>query len=397
MARAIVSRLNCALGSFLADHTLLHCPPVRESAHLNREGPGMTIGGYVLIAFAVIGILVGAWIAPEESNLGFVDAAAVLAFAGLAAVAIERTIEGFFTIVGSRWGQWWPLSVVSDELTTFETQTNKLLNDVVEDAKSALAQARQAVAAGSDEATEIQAALVALETKSASLKKQFQNAQNKLAPGSSRVQRIADVASDAHAELTNALATAKGGTTAAAKVLEQTADAADQALLIIASFEDNPARRLAGLAMGAALGSIVAGGVGLNIFSATLAPAGAGTTDWTQLLLGGAGMALTGIIIGLGSAPTHEVIKALQEYKKGRKGSEVAPRPGAEAEDGAEGVPAQKRRQFREILLQADYAPARIALEDAGFNVVGDEVSYVLPAREAPRRMQRFVAVRRTD
>jgi hypothetical protein len=33
---------------------------------------------------------------------------------------------------------------------------------------------------------------------------------------------------------------------------------------------------------------------------------------------------LTGLIIGLGSGPTHEVIRAVQEYKKSRKGDNIS-------------------------------------------------------------------------
>jgi hypothetical protein len=32
---------------------------------------------------------------------------------------------------------------------------------------------------------------------------------------------------------------------------------------------------------------------------------------------------MTGVLVGLGSNPTHEVIRALQEYKKAKKGENI--------------------------------------------------------------------------
>jgi hypothetical protein len=54
---------------------------------------------------------------------------------------------------------------------------------------------------------------------------------------------------------------------------------------------------------------LVAGFIGLNVFAAIFdASAGA--------LAGAAGIVLTGLLVGLGSNPTHEVIKALQAVKE---------------------------------------------------------------------------------
>jgi hypothetical protein len=33
----------------------------------------------------------------------------------------------------------------------------------------------------------------------------------------------------------------------------------------------------------------------------------------------GAGVAITGLVVGLGSGPTHEVIRAIQQYKETQK------------------------------------------------------------------------------
>lgn len=82
----------------------------------------------------------------------------------------------------------------------------------------------------------------------------------------------------------------------------------------VTSFTDNPARKLASLAIGALLGLAVAGFMGLNLFLAAL-------DEPSDLFAGVGGIMLTGIIIGFGANPTHEVIKALQ----GRKPSTLTP------------------------------------------------------------------------
>jgi hypothetical protein len=65
---------------------------------------------------------------------------------------------------------------------------------------------------------------------------------------------------------------------------------------------------------------LVAGFVGLNLFVATLAGPNGQSPDFPTVLAGWLGVVLTGIVIGLGSDPTHEVVKSLQTYKDSRNG-----------------------------------------------------------------------------
>jgi hypothetical protein len=64
------------------------------------------------------------------------------------------------------------------------------------------------------------------------------------------------------------------------------------------------------------LGLILAGVFGLDVFQAVLEGAKESQKKW-QIIF-------TGLMIGLGSNPTHEVIRAIQEYKKSRKGENTA-------------------------------------------------------------------------
>lgn len=277
-----------------------------------------------LVVIVVCGVALGAWIAPTEANGGFAEPAAVLAFASLAAVVIERLIEGLFTALSGPLGQWWPMSSIKKEFDTFEKETESALTSVLEKTEKALERAKSVAGEGTERFENLQAAHSRLNAEAESLSAQFEDARAKLAPGSARLQRAATISRAAHTALAEALEATGDTVSDAHALLQRTSATADRALLIIGSFHDNPARRLASLGLGAAFGSIIAGGVGLNIFSATLATGATADDVWVpQWLLGGLGVALTGIVIGLGSAPTHEVIKALQRYKQGR----TAPEP----------------------------------------------------------------------
>jgi hypothetical protein len=84
----------------------------------------------------------------------------------------------------------------------------------------------------------------------------------------------------------------------------------------LATFKDNPGRRLISLYVGCLLGLLIAGAFRLDILKAAL-----GVAEVRHPTMD---MVLTGFVVGLGSNPTHEVIRAIQEFKKGQKGQNVA-------------------------------------------------------------------------
>jgi hypothetical protein len=277
--------------------------------------------------------------APTTANVGFKDSASVLAFVSLTAVAIERSIEGFFTLISSRAGQWWPLSVVTSEFDTFEHQTNAVLGDVVTKTLAGLEGAKAAAASNDWKLAEIQRAIDTVTAEHARLSAQLTDVTTKLAKGSSRLARVGEIQTGMSATLHRAHAVATTATSEAQAALEAASDAADRASLIIASFQDNPARRIASFAIGAGLGMLLAGGVGLNRFLATLGAAAAEGGAAQQAIAGTLGIVLTGIVIGLGSAPTHEVVKALQAYKENRMSPAQVATLGGGADAGGAVVP----------------------------------------------------------
>jgi hypothetical protein len=69
---------------------------------------------------------------------------------------------------------------------------------------------------------------------------------------------------------------------------------------------------LSSLLLGAAVGAAVAGFVGVNLFAAIV-------DGGPALLNDKLGVLLTGLVAGLGSSPTHELVKSLQANKKARQ------------------------------------------------------------------------------
>jgi hypothetical protein len=92
------------------------------------------------------------------------------------------------------------------------------------------------------------------------------------------------------------------------------------------TFKDNPGRRILSIEFGVLVGVVVAEVVGLDIFTAILSAVNANQSVPTTFL----GVLATGIVIGLGANPTHEVIRVLQEYKISRKAAN-APGGGVKA------------------------------------------------------------------
>ena len=137
-------------------------------------------------------------------------------------------------------------------------------------------------------------------------------------PGSARLARVGEI-NTAMTTFLHGIHTQSLTYTAGAQgLLATTGEAADRASAIIASFQDNPARRLAALVLG-------------DEHRRAASPRGWGSTCSRRPWWGPTGARrpaaprrrhvrrlLTGVVIGLGSAPTHEVVKSLQTYKDGR-------------------------------------------------------------------------------
>ena len=276
---------------------------------------GTALGlGLAFIVCAVIAYL----IAPSESNASFADAASVLAFVSLSAVTIERIIEGFFAMLAGPLGEWWPFALAKKEFDRFETETNGILKDAVKKTIDELEAVKVAGGKTQNEINLIDTAIATIRADQIRLAERYDEVTKKLAPGSARLARVSEINTEITRKL-NIVHEAVSDSVPQAKALVAAAtETADRASLILSSLQDNPARRIAALVLGASLGMLVASAVGMNLFVATLVTAAGDKSSLPTIVAGSAGILLTGIIVGLGSAPTHEVVKSLQVYRDSR-------------------------------------------------------------------------------
>ncbi len=269
------------------------------------------------LGFVVLSGMVGAWISPE-TNAGFADGAAVLAFVTLVAVGIERMIEVCWTLLGQnqQFGGWWPLNQIATSVASVEQETNNLLVSAFKEVKTSLESAKTTLEQGTNAFKDVEDKLTEIEMAQSYLGARLKAARE-LAPGSSRFAITTHVAADAARVFGGAATLVGDGARVATQAVDKAAQAVSIATTIVSSFGDNPARRIASILLGAGAGMLVAGFMGLNLFRAVLG-------QDAGLAVGVVGVLLTGIVMGLGSSPTHEVIKALKNYKESRTQPDIA-------------------------------------------------------------------------
>lgn len=250
----------------------------------SRYGRIAAIGALLLLLEIVLVAFLG-----NEPSAGAGEAAAVLAFIGGAAVAIERVIEAGWTLVGGVAGTYWPLNTISNQVNTMLASLDNALKPFHKD----LVEKVQAV-----DAEEI-----------AKIKKQYDDLRQ-LRTSNQHIQLLNAVASTNAKYLKD-----KYGDKLPELDLDQSFKIVEAMVKelqdFLGAFKDNPGRRLISIYVGALLGLAIAGIFGLDVFQAVLG---------TVPVNANARVILTGLIIGLGSNPTHEVIRVLQEYKKKSKG-----------------------------------------------------------------------------
>jgi hypothetical protein len=264
--------------------------------------------------------LVSLFIAPADANQGFADTAAVIAFAGMAAIAIERTAEIVWTIIGRirSLGEFWPIREIDSSLDQLETQARALTEAHFTNAQAFLKRAIEAGGVAADRLEQAKVVLGDLENERTEAVKKLGEAA-KLAPSNRRVQMLSEVSSRMSTQLKQAIETAETLDVTLANAVNGAVTLADGAVELIASLKDNPLRRISTLMVGAGAGAVVASLAGLNLFSAILGTPAEGVTTMSalhQLMLGSWGVLFTGWAIGLGAGPTHELVRGLQAVKQ---------------------------------------------------------------------------------
>ncbi len=234
-----------------------------------------------------------------------VSSAAALTIITASAVGIERAIETFWTYVGLTRGSWWPLGPVREQLDGLISGLDASFEPFYQEAHTAMQKLQQAETWGQEKLDAAAKDLDKIKTHVDALKK--------LPIDSQRVQLIADSASRSvdyfskkYPEIKEAAEWASFGIEGVTNFVE--------------TFKDNPGRRLISLFAGSVAGLIIAGAIGLDMFDAVLqAPISADQNT----ILPHLGVAITGVLIGLGANPTHEAIRLLQEMKKFRSAQNI--------------------------------------------------------------------------
>lgn len=271
-----------------------------EDVRSELTRPGKVVIGVGLL-LALVGTVLVALFSPDPVVTPE-TAAAVLAIVTAGAVAIERVIEGAWTLVGLvAKNTWWPMNRANEQVNGLVNNLDQELVGVYTNAAEIVRGIVAAKKLGNDL---LNSALADLETIRDTTFIDLQTlAQN--APANQRVQFVAAATSRSLEFLESKYPDLQKAMLVANRSIDITA-------AFVETFKDNPGRRLISICAGAVLGLIFAWTLGLDTFRAA-EPAGGGTAtlQW--------GVALTGLLMGLGSTPAHEVIKLVQEVKKSRK------------------------------------------------------------------------------
>ncbi|TGE22230.1 hypothetical protein E5K00_18455 [Hymenobacter aquaticus] len=247
-----------------------------------------------------------------ENKLAGTQTAASIGFITAAALGIERVIEGIWNALSSRIGAYWPMTSISRQVHDLELQLADSLKPFHGHLDQALATAHSTEQA-------IPAYLTTAQQDLDSMQRRFNDIRAH-GPSNQRMQLLAATA----AQSVNFLVTKYQNELPRLREGVALADTAISGMQdFLATFKDNPGRRLLSLYLGALLGLALAAIFQLDVFAAINAMSDIHSTDPLPATPG-LRIAATGLLIGLGSNPTHEVIQLLHEHKKGQKGKNTS-------------------------------------------------------------------------
>ncbi len=279
----------------------------KEAAKING-GRMTSVGGRrTLIGLGILLLVLSIVVALIPVDVpGKNGAAAILALVTAGAVAIERALESFWSMVGtSRLGNWWPLKPIGERLDAFIEELNGPLNKFYEQAQPRVNDATEA-------SESLAPWLDGANNYLGDLRERIKKLQQ-LEPGNLQAREIAAGASRAVVGLQKHYPELRSVAADANKALASVNK-------FVQTFEDNPARRLMSLYAGAVLGLLAACILGLDAVQAVFGgvPSG-GLVEGVYKVFPGIGAAATGLAMGFGATPAHELIKTLKETKERNK------------------------------------------------------------------------------
>ena len=283
---------------------------LNSPALLQQGGPYgwvLGVGLFFVLVAAALDALFGHPINPTTAAA----ATGVLAVASGAALAIERALELFWNLVDQlATNPSTPFDGPAKRLAKFATQLGEMVKPAIDEAKRIVDAAdTKALTAGAD--------FNDLKGRVENLDGQLQAIVGGGDPGP-----VIESLKDGLDQLKSKLADphARASVVAAAAVVQS----ADE---LIGRLANDPGRTVMSLLGGATIGILVAGVLGLDVIHAALAaPPPPVNTFLTSSDLGSwlrqgpsawnLGLIASGLAIGLGSNPLHELVKAIQDYKQ---------------------------------------------------------------------------------
>jgi hypothetical protein len=234
------------------------------------------------------------------------NAAATIAIITAAAVGIERVLEVFWTAIGLLKDSWWPFGQFQKQLNRLIAELDDVLKQFFARAEASAQSSAQDIGNDVAQPQPISVKVARVRTRTESLRQDLAM----IAQDKQQVQLLAASAVNAVSYVERLLPEAQGEAAIAMQAITGVTD-------FLETFKENPGRRLISIFAGAGIGLLIAWSLGLDVFQAVLAAEATAIQGGT--LFPALGVAITGVVIGLGANPTHEVIRLIQEYKKSQK------------------------------------------------------------------------------
>ena len=255
-----------------------------------------------VIVVGALALLVGFLGHPDQTTTS-AAAAGVLILVPALAVGVERVLELFWSLVDQLASSpFWPLNAPARELQDLAISLNPILQPV-------LNQAATVVAGWSQDTDEAQAKLRAAQGAVDSLKQAADAVAN--TPSSTTGLQTVSTALDSVDKMIDDPRVS--GAVAAATVGIQGLSAS------IGSLLDNPGRRVMSLVLGSIIGLVMVWWLGLDVIHAALNAPPTQHTTLANLHTLQWGMVATGLVIGLGASPAHDLISAILAYKQSQQ------------------------------------------------------------------------------
>jgi hypothetical protein len=271
---------------------------------------------WLLLPAALAAVIVLIWYANPNASVNpttALDAAAILAVVGLASVVIERVLEALWNLVDMSLGTFWPMNAVGRQIKDQVNALNQPLAPFFKELTDAVSRtdARiQGLSAG--DVKNLQNNLTTLQSVAAR--------NGSLQLFSLRLsQTLADLQKKSPQAVETAFAKAleqsqpgvpapQVGTGALDTYLDAVKKGAADLDDFVKSFSDNPGRRIVSLFLGGLLGLAAAWVFNLDLL-ATVLKTGQPHALWL-------GIVMSGLVIGLGSSPAHEIIQAINNWRQ---------------------------------------------------------------------------------